>query len=98
MLQNNIAIESCLTSNYQTGTVTDISQHPVKTFLEKGLLVCLNSDDPAVQGCDIQYEYQQSTLLAGLSSDQCLTLQENALKMAFLSESEKSSLKQQFNS
>lgn len=98
MLQNNIAIESCLTSNYQTGTVTDISQHPVKTFLEKGLLVCLNSDDPAVQGCDIQYEYQQATLLAGLSAEQCLTLQENALKMAFLSESEKSMLKQQFNS
>lgn len=93
MLQHNISIESCLTSNYQTGTIVDLSEHPVKAFLNKGLLVCLNSDDPAVQGCDIQYEYQQASLLAGLSSDQCRTLQENALTMAFLSEREKSELK-----
>lgn len=95
MQQKNIAIESCLTSNYQTGTIADISQHPVKVFLEKGLLVCLNSDDPAVQGCDIKHEYQHAALAAGLSSEQCRTLQENALKMAFLSDSEKAQLTSQ---
>lgn len=94
MQQNNISIESCLTSNYQTGTVVNISEHPVKSFLNKGLLVCLNSDDPAVQGCDIEYEYQQAALLAGLNSEQCRTLQENALTMAFLSDGEKLALKQ----
>lgn len=96
MFENNIAIESCLTSNYQTGTVSDISQHPVKVFLDRGLLVCLNSDDPAVQGCDIKYEYQQASKLAGLTSQQCRKLQENALKMAFLSDSEKTLLARQF--
>ena len=94
MYQHNIAIESCLTSNYQTGTVKNISQHPVKTFLDRGLLVCLNSDDPAVQGCDIKYEYQQTALEAGLSQAQCRTLQDNALKMAFLSDHEKRVLRQ----
>jgi adenosine deaminase len=94
MYQHNIAIESCLTSNYQTGTVKNISQHPVKTFLDRGLLVCLNSDDPAVQGCDIKYEYQQAALEAGLSHAQCRTLQDNALKMAFLSDHEKRGLRQ----
>ncbi|GAA5134582.1 adenosine deaminase [Thalassotalea piscium] len=95
MLDKNIAIESCLTSNYQTGTITDISQHPVKTFLSKGLLVCLNSDDPAVQGCDIKYEYQHAALAAGLSAAQCRKLQENALDMAFISNAKKVMLKQQ---
>jgi adenosine deaminase len=93
MYKHNIAIESCLTSNYQTGTVTDISKHPVKTFLDKNLLVCLNSDDPAVQGCDIKYEYERTAIEAGLSVTQCRTLQDNALKMAFLSNNEKSILK-----
>jgi adenosine deaminase len=93
MLQHDISIESCLTSNYQTGTVTDLGHHPVKTFLDKGLLVCLNSDDPAVQGCDIKYEYQQAAFAAGLSEKQCRTLQENSLKMSFLTDSEKSQLK-----
>ncbi len=93
MHKHDIALETCLTSNYQTGTVIDLSQHPVKTFLDKNLLVCLNSDDPAVQGCDIKYEYQVAALEAGLSDKQCHTLQNNALKMAFLSDSEKLILK-----
>jgi adenosine deaminase len=65
----------------------------VKTFLDNNLLVCLNSDDPAVQGCDIKHEYQVAAVEAGLSDRQCRTLQDNALKMAFLSDSEKLILK-----
>jgi adenosine deaminase len=93
MYQHDISIESCLTSNYQTGAIEDLNQHPIKTFLKKGLLVCLNSDDPAVQGCDIKHEYQHTAIDIGLTSDQCKTLQENALIMSFLTESEKRQLK-----
>jgi len=52
MVNNNIAIESCLTSNYQTGTVKDLATHPLKTFLKHGIKACLNTDDPAVQGIE----------------------------------------------
>ncbi|MGL1959237.1 MAG: adenosine deaminase [Colwellia sp.] len=92
MLKHDIAIESCLTSNYQTGTIADLTNHPVKVFLEKGLTVCLNSDDPAVQGVDIQHEYQVTANEIGLSLEQCFTLQSNALKAAFLSAGEKTAL------
>lgn len=92
MLEKNIAIESCLTSNYQTGTVLDIVNHPVKQFLKHGLIVCLNSDDPAVQGADMIHEVNVAAKEAGLDDDQCRTLQENALKAAFLSEQEKVNL------
>ena len=57
MLKHDIAIESCLTSNYQTGTIKDLSQHPIKDFLARGLLVCLNTDDPGVQGVELKNEY-----------------------------------------
>lgn len=94
MMKHDIAIESCLTSNFQTGTVTDISKHPVSAFLQQGLLVCLNSDDPGVQGVDMKHEYTIAARDAGLNDKQCRTLQENALKAAFLSKDEKLKLKQ----
>ncbi len=93
MIEHHIAIESCLTSNYQTGSVIDMANHPVKQFLAKGLLVCLNSDDPAVQGVDMKNEYTLAAKEVGLSDLQCRTLQENALKAAFLSKSERMQLK-----
>jgi len=89
MVEHQIAIESCLTSNYQTGSIVDMASHPVKQFLAKGLLVCLNSDDPAVQGVDMKNEYTIAAEEAGLSDLQCRILQENALKAAFLSPDEK---------
>ena len=60
MVNNNIAIESCLTSNYQTGTVKDLSKHPLKVFLDYGIKACLNTDDPAVQGIEIKNDRRSS--------------------------------------
>jgi adenosine deaminase len=92
MLENDIAIESCLTSNFQTGTIKDLSLHPVKKFLDKGLLVCLNTDDPAIEGIELKGEYALAQDLLGLTDKELITLQHNALKMSFLSDNEKKSL------
>lgn len=50
LAEHRIGIESCLTSNVQTSTVPSLAQHPLKQFLEHGVLASLNTDDPAVQG------------------------------------------------
>ncbi|SEL11029.1 adenosine deaminase [Colwellia chukchiensis] len=92
MLAHDIAIESCLTSNYQTGTIKDLSQHPIKTFLAKGLLVCLNTDDPGVQGIELKHEYELARKTLGFNDNAIQQLQENALKASFLSASEKLAL------
>ena len=92
MVKHNIAIESCLTSNYQTGTVTDLTQHPIKTFLKNGISVCLNTDDPSVQGIEIKDEYTLAKNTLKLTDDELSTLQNNALAMSFLSDSEKKQL------
>ncbi len=51
LAEHRIGIESCLTSNVQTSTVASLAQHPLKQFLEHGVLASLNTDDPAVRGC-----------------------------------------------
>jgi adenosine deaminase len=92
MLANNIAIESCLTSNFQTGTVTDLSNHPIRTFLDKGLLVCLNTDDPAVENIELKHEYQLAKNVLNFNEEEFTQLQKNSLAASFLSEQDKVNL------
>ena len=94
MHKHDIAIESCLTSNYQTGTVSDLSNHPLKIFLANGIKVCLNTDDPAVQGIEIKNEYNVAVNTLDLNFEQITQLQQNAVDVSFLSSSEKNALLQ----
>lgn len=94
LAKNHIGIESCLTSNIQTSTVASYATHPVKTFLEHGILACLNTDDPAVEGIELPYEYEIAAPRAGLSEAEIRQLQINGLEISFLSDSEKAELKE----
>lgn len=69
LAKHQIGIESCLTSNIQTNTVPSLAEHPLKTFLEHGVLATINTDDPAVEGIEIQHEYLTAAPLAGLSPE-----------------------------
>jgi adenosine deaminase len=93
MVEHRIAVESNLTSNVQTRTVSGYSTHPIREFLERGILVTLNTDDPGVSGINLKYEYDQAAPLAGLSEGQIRILQANALEAAFLSSEEKERIK-----
>jgi len=88
----DIAIESCPTSNFQTTAVTDLSHHPLPEFIQQGLLVTLNTDDPAVSGIDIKHEYQVAAQKLGLSKAQLRLIQRNGVQAAFLSEQQKQAL------
>ncbi|WP_067710351.1 adenosine deaminase [Erwinia sp. ErVv1] len=90
---HQIGIESCLTSNIQTSTVSTLAHHPLAAFLDHGILATINTDDPAVQGIELAYEYEVAAPAAGLSRAQIRTAQENGLKIAFLSEAEKAAIR-----
>ncbi len=92
MAENRIGVESCPTSNLHTSTVADYATHPIKTFLDKGVLVSLNTDDPGVSNIDIMHEYDVAVKEIGLSQEQIWTVQQNGLAMAFLSDAEKQAL------
>lgn len=92
MIANNIGIESCLTSNFQTGTIKNLALHPLKKFLKSGVKVCLNTDDPAVQGIELKHEYAIARNILQLTDADISQLQNNALAMSFLSTSEKQQL------
>ncbi|MDX7992256.1 adenosine deaminase [Xenorhabdus littoralis] len=93
LAEHNIGIESCLTSNLQTSTVSSLQDHPLKKYLEHGILASINTDDPAVEGIEIRHEYNVAAPAAGLSPEQIRQAQINGLTTAFLSEAEKQALK-----
>lgn len=83
MLKHDIGIESCLTSNYQTGTWVDIKTHPIRTFMESGLSVSLNTDDPGVSDIDIKHEYFIARNIVSLTQQQIQKIQLNGLSQRF---------------
>ncbi|WP_318448347.1 adenosine deaminase [Photobacterium leiognathi] len=94
LVEHKIGIESCITSNIQTSTVSNIKDHPIKPFLEHGILASLNTDDPAVEGIELPYEYEVAAPAVGLSQAQIEQAQRNGLEIAFLTESEKQALRE----
>jgi adenosine deaminase len=72
--------------------VPDYAGHPLKRFLERGLLATINTDDPGISAVDLRHEYRVAAPAAGLSAGQTRQAQRNALAVAFLPESERLAL------
>jgi adenosine deaminase len=92
--ERHIGIEANLTSNVQTSTVPDYLSHPLKKFLESGLLATINTDDPGISGIDLAYELDVAAPAAGLDESQIIRALENAWEIAFLGPEEKARLRQ----
>src|SRR5579872_1223325 len=48
LAHRQIPVEVCMSSNLRTGCVADLQLHPVRQLFDEGLLVTLNTDDPAM--------------------------------------------------
>jgi adenosine deaminase len=94
LAERQVGVECNLTSNVQTSTVSDYASHPMRVFLENGILATLYTDDPGISGIDLHFEYTQAAPKAGLSPKQIKQAQLNALDVAFLSKIEKELLMQ----
>ncbi|HEY46219.1 MAG TPA: adenosine deaminase [Anaerolineae bacterium] len=96
MVEHQIGIESSLTSNVQTSSVPDYISHPLRAFLDHGLLATINTDDPVISNIDLHHEYQIAAPAAGLTPQHSHQAQRNALMIAFLTPEEKDSLLTQY--
>jgi len=92
MRDRHIGIEANMTSNVQTSTVESFAAHPLKRFLEAGLLATINTDDPGISAITLEHEYKVAAPAAGLSRKQIAQVQANALETAFLHPLDKQSL------
>jgi len=87
-----IPLEVCLTSNVATGVLARPEDHPLPKFLDAGLVVTLNSDDPAMFGTSLEQEFARAASLFRLSHAALAQLCKNAVNSAFLPEEERAQL------
>jgi adenosine deaminase len=88
-----IALEQCITSNYQTGSWPDEKTHPVNTLYRLGVPVTLNSDDPTIQDTGLSEDYAKAGQYFGFTKNDFVNLNMTAIQYSFMQDSEKEKLR-----
>jgi adenosine deaminase len=95
--QRGTAFEVCLTSNYQTGSIPDLTQHPLAKMLEAGLTVTINTDDPSISQIVLSDEYRLALETLGLKRETLNSCIRAAAGASFLPVDEKERLLEKIN-
>jgi aminodeoxyfutalosine deaminase len=89
LAQRQIPIEICLTSNLRTGVCPDIAQHPVRRYFDQGLMLTLNTDDPAMFRTSLVEEFSLAQEHFAFTDDHLRELARNSFEASFLSPEKK---------
>jgi aminodeoxyfutalosine deaminase len=84
LAERQIPIEICVTSNMRTGCCADISQHPVRQYFDNGLMLTLNTDDPAMFRTSLVEEYRLVQDAFGFTDEHLRELARNSFEASFL--------------
>lgn len=84
LAERQIPVEICITSNLRTGSCASLALHPVRSYFDAGLMVTLNSDDPAMFGSDLENEYRIAAQSFELTREHLRELAANSLEASFL--------------
>lgn len=87
-----IALEVCPTSNIFLGLFKTIQDHPFATFLEEGIRVSINSDDPPFMSTNLAHEYALVQKTWQYSDEQMNAITAMAIEDAFVDEATKRKL------
>ena len=89
LAQRQVPVEICMTSNLKTGCCPNIHDHPVRKYFDQGLMITLNSDDPAMFGTTLNREYQLAQSEFGFTDEHLRELARNSFEASFLSAEKK---------
>ena len=78
-----IVLEVCLTSNVFTKAVSSVADHPLPRLIDAGVLVTLNSDDPAMFASPISREYAVARSAFDFSDDELAGLAAAGIRGSF---------------
>lgn len=84
LAERQMPIEICITSNVRTGSCASLPEHPVRRYFEAGLMITLNSDDPALFGSDLSGEYRLAEREFQFTEEQLRELASNSIEASFL--------------
>lgn len=92
LADRRIPLEMCPLSNVRLGVVPALDRHPIRRYFDRGLLVTVNSDDPAMFGSSLIKEFSGLMEIWSFSRDEIRTLILQAVQASWLPEAEKAAL------
>jgi aminodeoxyfutalosine deaminase len=84
LAEKQIPVEVCITSNLRTKVCSGIRSHPVRSLFDAGIMVTLNTDDPAMFQTTMSGEFELAQKEFGFSDDHLRELARNSFEASFL--------------
>jgi aminodeoxyfutalosine deaminase len=95
--RRQIPVEVCLTSNLRTGCCASPAEHPVRRYFDHGLMITLNTDDPAMFRTSLCGEYELAQRDYGFTDEHLRELARNSFEASFLPAEKKLELLNSFD-
>lgn len=89
LAREKIPLTVCPLSNVKLKVFPELGQHNLKQLIDRGLVVTINSDDPAYFGGYVGDNYLATARALGLTQDEIVQLARNSFTASFLPEADK---------
>jgi len=89
LVEEQTPLTVCPLSNVKLRVFPNLQAHNLKQMLDRGLLVTVNSDDPAYFGGYVADNFRDSAAALGLDRDDLLRLARNSFVASFLGEEQR---------
>jgi len=89
LVEEQVPLTVCPLSNVKLQVFPTLQQHNLKQLLQRGLMVTVNSDDPAYFGGYVGDTFQAAATALQLSRADLVTLARNSFKASFLPDDKK---------
>jgi aminodeoxyfutalosine deaminase len=84
LAERQVPVEVCISSNLRTGCCISLGEHPVRRYFDSGLMVTLNSDDPALFCSNLIDEYRLASAEFGFTPEHLREIAANSIEASFL--------------
>lgn len=92
LIDKNIALEVCPSSNIALGLFPDMDSHPFKQLLDAGVKISLNSDDPPFFKTTLVNEYEKVQQFYNYTNEKMSGITQMAVEAAFVDDKTKGEL------
>jgi adenosine deaminase len=94
--EHDATFEVCVTSNWQSGVVHQVNEHPLRDMGTLGLKTTINTDDPCVSDITLTDELHTAINVLGFTMDNMKQAILTAANSAFLPDAERQQLVSEF--
>ncbi|EFC48763.1 predicted protein [Naegleria gruberi] len=92
-----IALEICVTSNYQTKAVNSYKEHPLPLYFKFGIPVCICTDNTLMSNITLSEELFRIQNLFNFTNDEIIKMIRNGFEYSFLTWPEKEEMLNNFD-